>query len=121
MVLPIAYLIGTGHASQTLELLGSLQVPPGASAGSAVELVLRTWCEISDEVSGSWNIRVRYVTLKDVLITVLTVSSALGLSSLFAMTDPGLRTIMVKGDLIINEANRDSMPIPGSFSLAGRS
>jgi len=107
MVLPIAYLIGTGHASQTLELLGSLQCPPGASAGSAVELVLRTWCEISDEVSGSWNIRVRWVS-QSAAMTVLTNSSALGLSSLFQMPNPGLRSIMVKGDLIINEANRDS-------------
>jgi hypothetical protein len=48
---------------------------------------------------------------------VLIVSSALGLSSLFAMTDPGLRTIIVKGDLIINEANRDSTSI--ASSLAG--
>jgi hypothetical protein len=52
-----------------------------------------------------------------IVMKVLIVSSALGLSSLFAMTDPGLRTIIVKGDLIINEANRDSTSI--ASSLAG--
>jgi hypothetical protein len=37
--------------------------------------------------------------------------SALGLSTLFAMPDPSLRAIMVRGDLVINEDNRDSMSI----------
>jgi hypothetical protein len=36
-------------------------------------------------------------------------SSALGLATLFAMPDPSLRSIMVRGDLVINEDNRDSM------------
>jgi len=36
--------------------------------------------------------------------------SALGLSTLFAMTEPSLRSIMVRGDLVITEDNRDSMP-----------
>jgi hypothetical protein len=35
-------------------------------------------------------------------------SSALGLATLFAMPDPNLRSIMVRGDLVINEDNRDS-------------
>jgi hypothetical protein len=35
--------------------------------------------------------------------------SALGLATLFAMPDPSLRPIMVRGDLVINEDNRDSM------------
>jgi hypothetical protein len=39
----------------------------------------------------------------------LMVTSALGLSTLFAMPDLSLRAIMVRGDLIINEDNRDSM------------
>jgi len=34
--------------------------------------------------------------------------SALGLATLFAMPDASLRSIMVKGDLVINEDNRDS-------------
>jgi hypothetical protein len=37
--------------------------------------------------------------------------SALGLSTLFAMPDSSLRAIMVRGDLVINEDNRDSMSI----------
>jgi hypothetical protein len=56
MVLPIAYLMATGFAPQMLALLGSLSPP---TSEDPAHLVLRTWCEISDDISGSWNIRVR--------------------------------------------------------------
>lgn len=61
-MLPFAYLFGTEHTQATLDLLMSLPSPASEVAPSALQLVLQKWCEMSDEISGSWNIRVKLVS-----------------------------------------------------------
>ncbi|WVQ84827.1 hypothetical protein IAT38_006984 [Cryptococcus sp. DSM 104549] len=94
LVLPFAYLFGTEHTISTLDLLSSFTVP--TSAGTevpALDLVLRAWCDTCDTITGSWNIRV----------------SDMGMSKLFAMGDKRLEGVVVKGDLVISEVNRNTI------------
>ncbi|WWD20442.1 hypothetical protein CI109_104918 [Kwoniella shandongensis] len=98
LVLPFAYLFGTEHTQSTIDLLSHFSVPtPSGPEQSALDVVLSAWCETSDTITGSWNIRV----------------SDLGMSKLFALPASGggerLREVVVKGDLIISEANRDTI------------
>ncbi|OCF78060.1 hypothetical protein I204_02066 [Kwoniella mangroviensis CBS 8886] len=98
LVLPFAYLFGTEYTTSTIDLLSSFSVPlPGGGEESGLEIVLAAWCEHSDTITGSWNIRV----------------SDLGLSKLFAMSssaqDQRLNGMVVRGDLVIDEKNRDTI------------
>nr|XP_019043733.1 hypothetical protein I302_08314 [Kwoniella bestiolae CBS 10118]OCF22663.1 hypothetical protein I302_08314 [Kwoniella bestiolae CBS 10118] len=96
LVLPFAYLFGTEYTTSTIDLLSSFAVPlPDGTEKSGLEVVLAAWCEHSDTITGSWNIRV----------------SDLGLSKLFAMSsqDQRLSGVVVRGDLVIDERNRDTI------------
>lgn len=95
MIIPFAYLFGTEHTEQTLNLLMSFNpvtVSPGATQ-PALDLVLQKWCDVADTITGSWNIRV----------------NDLGLCKLFTVPSDAIRRVMVKGDLIITEANRNKI------------
>ncbi|ODN87698.1 hypothetical protein L198_06924 [Cryptococcus wingfieldii CBS 7118] len=104
LVLPFAYLFSTEYTSTTIDLLSQMSItPPSESTTafptlsaprSALDIVLNAWSETSETVSGSWNIRV----------------SDMGLSKLFVLGgDQRLREVMVKGDLIVDETNRDTI------------
>lgn len=93
LVLPFAYLFSTEHTANTIDLLSQFSVPvPSGGEKRALDLVLSAWCDTSDTITGSWNIRV----------------SDMGMSKLFVLSDQRLREVIVKGDLIISEANRNS-------------
>ncbi|ORY34633.1 armadillo-type protein [Naematelia encephala] len=96
LVLPFAYLFGTEHTVSTVDLLSSFEVDV-SSAGrkSGLEIVLLAWGETSDTITGSWNIRV----------------SDLGMAKLFTLADERLNRVIVRGDLIISETNRNSKSI----------
>ncbi|KIR36656.1 hypothetical protein I352_01614 [Cryptococcus deuterogattii MMRL2647] len=94
LVLPFAYLFSTEHTSNTIDLLSQFSVTvPSGDEKRALDLVLGAWCDTSDTITGSWNIRV----------------SDLGMSKLFVLSDQRLREVIVKGDLIISEANRNTI------------
>ncbi|WVQ75750.1 hypothetical protein IAR50_005381 [Cryptococcus sp. DSM 104548] len=104
LVLPFAYLFSTDYTSTTIDLLSQMSIlPPSepttafptlSGPRSALDIVLNAWTETSETVSGSWNIRV----------------SDMGLSKLFVLGgDQRLRDVVVKGDMIIDEANRDTI------------
>ncbi|RXK36603.1 hypothetical protein M231_06144 [Tremella mesenterica] len=89
LVLPFAYLF-VEHTEEILELLSKLDARmPDGSTTPALPVVLNQWCEMSDTISGSWNIRV----------------SDLGLARLFMAPVPLLQQIQVKGDMIITQTN----------------
>ncbi|OCF34393.1 hypothetical protein I316_03907 [Kwoniella heveanensis BCC8398] len=94
LVLPFAYLFGTEYTTSTIDLLSTSSVTlPTNESAPALDVVLSAWAEHSDTISGSWNIRV----------------SDMGLSKLFATADERLARVAVKGDLIIDERNRDTI------------
>ncbi|KAK8849809.1 hypothetical protein IAR55_005145 [Kwoniella newhampshirensis] len=98
LALPFAYLFGTEHTQSTIDLLSQFAVPTSnGSEQNALDVVLSAWCETSDTITGSWNIRV----------------NDLGMSKLFALPAAAggerLRGVVVKGDLIISETNRDTI------------
>ncbi|EAL18781.1 hypothetical protein CNBI0420 [Cryptococcus deneoformans B-3501A] len=94
LVLPFAYLFSTEHTANTIDLLSQFSVPvPSGGEKRALDLVLSAWCDTSDTITGSWNIRV----------------SDMGMSKLFVLSDQRLREVIVKGDLIISEANRNTI------------
>ncbi|BEJ11716.1 hypothetical protein CspHIS471_0201760 [Cutaneotrichosporon sp. HIS471] len=93
MVIPFAYLFGTEYTEQVLQLLQSFQpvtVSPGETV-PALDLVLQKWCDVADTITGSWNIRV----------------NDLGLCKLFTVGSPAVSRVVVKGDLLITDANRN--------------
>ncbi|WOO82150.1 Importin-9 [Vanrija pseudolonga] len=95
LIIPFAYLFGTEHTQQTIDLLLSfppVHLPDGTTK-PALDLVLSSWCETAETITGSWNIRV----------------SDLGMAKLFTMPSPALRNVLVRGDLIINENNRNKI------------
>ncbi|KAK4689861.1 importin-9, partial [Tremellales sp. Uapishka_1] len=93
LVLPFAYLFGTEYTQSTIDLLGFSVTLPDGSTKPALELVLSAWCETSDTIAGSWNIRV----------------SNLGMSRLFLMPMASIQNVMVRGDLIVSDANRNTI------------
>ena len=64
LVLPFAYLFSTEHTTSTVDLLSQIfvNVPSTGETRSGLEMVLSSWCETSETVTGSWNIRVTYVS-----------------------------------------------------------
>ena len=95
LIIPFAYLFGTEHTEQTIDLLTSfppVNLPDGTST-PALDLVLNSWCETAETITGSWNIRV----------------NDLGLAKLFALPYPAIQNVMVRGDLIITDANRNKI------------
>lgn len=94
MIMPFAYLFSTEHTQNSIDLLSQMSVTlPDGSTQSALELVLRNWCETCETITGSWNIRV----------------SDLGMAKLFTLPSEAIRNVLVKGDLIISEANRKTI------------
>ncbi len=94
LTLPFAYLL-TVARDQTLDLLEGMQIDadPLGPARSALDVVMTAWCDDSvDTVQGSYSIRVNNMAM----------------SNLFAIERPSLQRIVVKGDRILNEADRDS-------------
>ena len=60
LVLPFAYLFGTDHTTQVIDLLSSFSLPTSdGSEKSGLDIVLSAWCEHCDTFAGSWDIRVR--------------------------------------------------------------
>ena len=57
--LPFAYLLGTEYTEQTIALLTQFEVDGGDKRKSGLEIVLESWCDVCETISGSWNIRVR--------------------------------------------------------------
>ncbi|WRT69867.1 uncharacterized protein IL334_006858 [Kwoniella shivajii] len=94
LVLPFAYLFGTEYTTSTIDLLSSFTTQlPDETSKTGLEIVLAAWCEHSDTITGSWNIRV----------------SDLGLSKLFILSDERLSMVIVRGDMVIDERNRDTI------------
>lgn len=95
LIIPFAYLFGTEFTQQTIELLTSFPAVTVADGTSvpALNLVLASWCEQAETITGSWNIRV----------------NDLGLSKLFALPSAPLRSVLVRGDLVITDANRNKI------------
>ncbi|KAJ9099923.1 hypothetical protein QFC21_003928 [Naganishia friedmannii] len=95
LILPFAYLF-TVAPDMTLDLLEQLQVSSPTEPGvqkNALEVVITAWCdEAVDTVQGTYSIKVN-----DMAMTQLLVSQR-----------PSLQNIIVKGDLIIDEKNKDS-------------
>lgn len=93
MIIPFAYLFGTEYTEQSLQLLQSFSpvtVEPDQTV-PALDLVLQKWCDVADTITGSWNIRV----------------NDLGLCKLFSVGSPAVSRVIVKGDLLITDANRN--------------
>jgi hypothetical protein len=95
LIIPFAYLFGTEYTQQTIDLLTSF--PPVTTADGetvpALDLVLRAWCETAESITGSWNIRV----------------NDLGLAKLYTLPSPAVRGVIVTGDLIITDSNRNTI------------
>ncbi|KAI5452485.1 hypothetical protein NCC49_000648 [Naganishia albida] len=96
LILPFAYLF-TVARDMTLDLLEKMQVSSAAEPGvtkNALEVVIKAWCdEAVDTIQGTYSIKVN-----DMAMTQLLVSQR-----------PSLQNIIVKGDLIIDESNRDTI------------
>ncbi|KAL7425284.1 hypothetical protein Q5752_000972 [Cryptotrichosporon argae] len=97
LVVPFAYLCGAGYAAETLGLLADMTVrartDDGWADASALAVVLRTWCEAAETISGSWNLRVHDI----------------GLAKLFELPPGPLAGVTVKGDLIIDDITRNTI------------
>ncbi|WVO14952.1 hypothetical protein L204_102593 [Cryptococcus depauperatus] len=95
LILPFAYLFSTEHTLPTIDLLCQFSVPvsEGTYEKRALDVVLEAWCDTCDTITGSWNIRI----------------SDMGMSKLFELSDPRLKEVLVKGDMIIDEKNRNTI------------
>ena len=60
MIIPFAYLFSTEHTQNTIDLLSQMSVTlPNGDTKGALALVLDSWCDTCETITGSWNIRVR--------------------------------------------------------------
>lgn len=58
---------------------------------SGLDLLIQTWCENAETFQGFWSTR----------------ASSLGLSQLFVSERPSLQGLIVKGDIILKEENKN--------------
>lgn len=92
--MPLAFLIHTDLAA-TLSILENILLPAPHSSDpvTALEVLLRSWCENSETFQGSWAIRI----------------SSLAMSALFSASASRetLRNIRVRGDMIVDESTKN--------------
>ncbi|KAL8280102.1 hypothetical protein RQP46_007432 [Phenoliferia psychrophenolica] len=90
LILPFAYLAHT-QADTVLSLLEGISVPGVGSAPAmpALQVLLAKWCDTVEVFQGYWNLKVNTV----------------GLMHLYLSQRPSLQQIVVKGDLLLTEAN----------------
>ncbi|KAG6810962.1 hypothetical protein H0H92_009610 [Tricholoma furcatifolium] len=86
LVIPFAFLI-TNQRDAVVSLLEGIQ---GDRTG--LDILIQTWCENAETFQGFWPARI----------------STLGLIQLFVSEHPSLRSLIVKGDIIVNKANQDA-------------
>ena len=103
LVIPFAYLFSTEYTQSTIDLLSQISLDTEEGQKSALQVVLSAWCDVNDTLTGSWNIRV----------------GDLGMCKLFLSADARLRSVAVKGDLIITEKNKDTIMTRSRTKLGG--
>ena len=90
LIVPFAFLV-YNHCDAALDLLESTRV--GEDGGrSGLDVLLNAWCENAMIFQGFWPTRI----------------SALALCTLLRAERPSLQTTVVKGDIIITAATKDS-------------
>ncbi|KAK4699259.1 importin-9, partial [Phenoliferia sp. Uapishka_3] len=94
LILPFAYLAHT-QADNILTLLEGISVPGVGSAppAPALQILLAKWCDTVEVFQGYWNLKVNTV----------------GLMQLYLSQRTSLQQVQVKGDLLITEANANSI------------
>jgi importin-9 len=96
LIIPFAFLV-YNHRDAVLDLLESTRV--GEEGRSGLDVLLNTWCENAVTFQGFWPTRI----------------SALALCTLLHAERPSLQTVVVKGDIIITAATKNSEPCFFSF------
>ena len=91
LIIPFAFLVHN-HREAVLDLLETTRIGGGESDSGGLDVLLNTWCENAATFQGFWPTRV----------------SALALCALLASERPSLRAVMVKGDIIITPATKNS-------------
>ncbi|KAG6885829.1 hypothetical protein C0993_009221 [Termitomyces sp. T159_Od127] len=86
LVIPFAFLINN-QRDTVLSLLEGMVV----NGRSGLDILVQTWCENGSTFHGFWQTRI----------------STLGLIQLFVSEHPTLKQLIVKGDIIVNNANRN--------------
>ncbi|KAI9459661.1 ARM repeat-containing protein [Lactarius psammicola] len=92
LVVPFAFLVYS-HRDPALDLLESTRIGEGEDSRSGLDVLLNTWCENATTFQGFWPTRV----------------SALALCTLLASERPSLQTVVVKGDIIITAATKNTI------------
>jgi hypothetical protein len=92
LIIPFTFLV-YNHRDAVLDLLESTRV--GAEGRSGLDVLLNTWCENAATFQGFWPTRI----------------SALALCTLLRAERPSLHTVVVKGDIIITAATKNSEPM----------
>ncbi|KAH9973321.1 ARM repeat-containing protein [Lactifluus volemus] len=90
LIIPFAFLV-YNHRDAVLELLESTRV--GEEGRSGLDVLLNTWCENAVTFQGFWPTRI----------------SALALCALLHAERPSLQTVVVKGDIIITAATKNTI------------
>ncbi|KAG6872765.1 hypothetical protein C0995_006804 [Termitomyces sp. Mi166 len=86
LVIPFAFLINN-QRNTVLSLLEGMSV----NGRSGLDILVQTWCENAETFHGFWPARI----------------STLGLIQLFVSERPSLQHLIVKGDIIVNSANKN--------------
>ena len=86
LVIPFAFLMQSERET-VLSLLANMNV----NGRSGLDVLIQTWCENAEVFQGFWPSRV----------------STLGLCQLLISDRPSLKSIMVKGDMIVTQATKD--------------
>ncbi|KAF8079173.1 armadillo-type protein [Lyophyllum atratum] len=86
LVIPFAFLINN-QSDTVLSLLESMIV----HGRSGLDILIQTWCENAETFQGFWPSRI----------------STLGLIQLFVSERPSVQGLIVKGDIIVNKANKN--------------
>jgi hypothetical protein len=89
LIVPFAFLV-YNHCTAVLELLESTRVSEDGRLG--LDVLLNAWCENAATFQGFWPTRM----------------SALALCTLLRAERPSLQTVIVKGDIIITAATKNS-------------
>ncbi|KDE03266.1 hypothetical protein MVLG_06259 [Microbotryum lychnidis-dioicae p1A1 Lamole] len=107
LILPFAYLIHK-QADTVLALLEGITVASPTGPRPALQVLLSSWSENVDVFQGSWALK----------------ASTLALAELFLSPRPSLSQIVVRGDLLLTDANRNRIMTraraknnPDQFSL----
>ena len=88
LVIPFAFLINN-QRDTVLSLVESINV----QGRTGLDILVQTWCENAETFQGFWAQRI----------------SILGLTQMFTANRPSLQNLTVKGEMIVNEANKNGM------------